>query len=248
MNLKAMNTLSYGLFVLTARLYGKDNGCIINTAAQVTTDPNRIAITVNKANYTHEMIRTTGFFNISVLSEEADFDLFKHFGFQSGRNTDKFANFTDFDRAKNTLAYVTKGTNAYLSAEVVSSQDLGTHTMFIAEVREAEILSDVPSATYAYYHAHIKPKPEAAGKTKTGETVWRCKVCGYEYVGEELPADFTCPLCKHPASDFEKIEKGGKTVWRCRICGYEYEGDELPADFTCPLCKHPASDFEKVVR
>lgn len=203
MNGKAMYKLSYGLFVLTSALEGKDNGCIINTAIQVTSEPNRISIAVNKANHTEEMIRKSDKFNISILSETASFGLFRHFGFQSGRDCDKFADFSDCKRSANGLYYITAGVNAYLSAAVEQSIDLGSHTLFIASVEDMEVLSQEPSATYAYYQSQIKPKPE---QTKsTGKTAWRCRVCGYVYEGEELPADFICPLCKHPASDFEKI-------------------------------------------
>lgn len=207
MNKKAMYNLTYGLFVLTANLDGKDNGCIINTAGQVTSEPNRISIAVNKANYTHDIIQKTGIFNVSIISEAASFDLFKRFGFQSGRDADKFADLEGWGRSENGIAYIATGTNAYISAKVVSSQDLGTHTLFIAEVTDMEVLSSVPSTTYSYYQENIKPKPQAAGTSSSGKTVWRCTVCGYEYEGEELPADFICPLCKHPASDFEKVVK-----------------------------------------
>ena len=202
MDTAAMYKLSYGLFVVTAR-DAKDNGCITNTVMQVTTTPNRITLAVNKENYTHDMIAKTGAFNVSVLSEDATFDVFEHFGFASGRDTDKFADFADFARAENGLTYITKGTNAVISAKVYGTVDLGTHTLFLADVTDAMTLSDVPSATYAYYHAHIKPKKDAA--PPKGKTVWRCKICGYEYEGEELPADFVCPLCKHPREDFEKV-------------------------------------------
>ncbi len=205
MDPKAMYKLSYGLFVVTANRDGKDNGCITNTAQQVTTEPNQITIAVNKNNYTHDMIVDTGKFTVSVISEEADFELFKHFGFQSGRDVDKFAGFTDCRRAENGTMIVTKGTNAYLSAQVVSTVDLGTHTLFIAKVTDLDVLSGAASATYDYYQKHIKPKPEEVGKTKDGQTIWRCRICGYEYVGEELPDDFICPICKHPKSDFEKV-------------------------------------------
>ena len=201
MDKKAMYNLSYGLFVLTARRGDKDNGCIINTAGQVTSAPNRISITVNKENFTHDMIRDTGKFNISILSETADFSLFRHFGFQSGGTADKFADYSACERSANGLYYITEGTNAFISAAVEQTVDLGTHTMFIAAVEDMEVLSREPSATYAYYQSSIKPKPEK----KTEKTVWRCTVCGYVYEGEELPADFICPLCKHPASDFEKV-------------------------------------------
>lgn len=204
MDKKAMYKLSYGLFVLTTAYNGKDNGCIINTAGQVTSEPNRVSIAVNKANYTEELIRQSGRFNLSILSEKAQFGLFERFGFQSGKNVDKFAGFADCKRSPNGLYYVTAGTNACISAAVEQAIDLGSHTLFIASVEDMQVLSDTPSATYAYYQANIKPKaPKPAAPS--GKVVWRCTVCGYIYEGEELPADFTCPLCKHPASDFERV-------------------------------------------
>ncbi|MGN0355258.1 MAG: flavin reductase [Muricoprocola sp.] len=203
MNKKAMYQLTYGLFVLTARVGEKDNGCIINTAGQVTTSPNRISITVNKDNYTHDMVMESGKFNISILSEQADFGLFQHFGFQTGRTAEKFEGYQACRRSENGIYYITEGTNAYISATVEQTIDLGSHTMFIASVDDMEVLAEEPSATYAYYQSSIKPKPEE--KAEAGKTVWRCSVCGYVYEGEELPADFICPLCKHPASDFEKV-------------------------------------------
>ena len=200
----AMFKFSYGLFVLTAKDGDKDNGCIINTAAQLTSKPNRINIAVNKANFTHDMIMKTGVFNISVLSEKAEFDTFKRFGFASGRDTDKFAGFEPYaERSANGLYYVTKGVNAFMSAKVIDAHDYGTHTLFIAEVTEAQILSPDPSVTYAYYFAHIKPKPQP--KIEEEKTGWVCKSCGDVYEGEDLPADFICPLCKHGAEDFEKL-------------------------------------------
>ncbi len=202
----AMFAISYGLFVVTAKVGEKDNGCITNTVTQVTANPNRVAVAVNKANYTCEMIQKSGCFTASVISEKADFDLFKRFGFQSGRDADKFDGFGKVRRAENGTLVITEGTNAFISAKVEQSIDLGTHMLFIAAVTETGILSEDASATYTYYQEHIKPKPEAVGKTKEGQTVWRCKICGYEYVGEELPEDYICPLCKHPASDFEKVE------------------------------------------
>ena len=251
----AVHNLTYGLFVVTASDNGKDNGCITNTVGQVTTSPNRISLTVNKDNFTHDMIVKTGKFTASIISQNAEFSLFKHFGFQSGREVDKFADFTDCKRAENGTLYITKGTNSYISGTVCQTIDLGTHTMFIADVTEAVVLNDTPSTDYSYYLNNIKPKPEEVGKTSDGQTIWRCTICGYEYVGEELPEDFICPLCKHPASDFEKVEhkseevgktSDGQTIWRCTVCGYEYVGEELPEDFVCPICSVPASDFEKV--
>ena len=207
MNNKAMYNLSYGLFVLTAKDGEKRNGCITNTAIQVASEPNQISFAVNKANYTHDMVMKTKVCNISVLSEAAEFELFKHFGFKSGRDVDKFAEFADCKTAENGVPYITKGTNAFFSIEVTQTVDLGSHTLFIGVPTAMEVLSDVPSATYSYYQSNIKPKPEAVRQTPDGQTVWRCKICGYEYVGEELPEDFICPICKHPASDFEKVTK-----------------------------------------
>lgn len=195
--------LTYGLFVLTSSHDGKDSGCIINTAGQVTAEPNRISIAVNKGNFTHDLVKASGKFNISILSEDASFDTFKHFGFQSGRDVDKFDGYSDCKRSENGLYYVTDGTNGYISAIVEQSIDLGSHTLFIASVDDMEMLSDVPSATYSYYQSNIKPKPEKI--ESNGKTAWRCTICGYVYEGEELPEDFVCPLCKHPASDFEKV-------------------------------------------
>jgi len=204
-NNKAMYALSYGLFILTARQGDKDNGCIINTAMQVTTDPNRLVITVNKSNYTHDMIAATGRFTLSILSEKATFDLFRRFGFQSGRTADKFSGFDHARRGDDGLLYVTQGTNAWLSCKVVSTLDLGTHTLFLADVEDGDMLSSDPSATYAYYHAHIKPAPQAAPPADGDKKKWVCKICGYIYEGDQLPADYICPICKHPASDFEPM-------------------------------------------
>lgn len=200
-NQAAMFKLTYGLFVLSAKEGEKDNGCIVNTVQQVTDTPNRIAVTVNKSNYTHDMILKTGRFNVSILSEDASFEIFQHFGFQSGRDVDKFADWNDYKRAENQITYITKGTNGYLCGKVIDTMDLGTHTFFLAEVEDGDILNDTESVTYSYYHKNIKPQPK-----ETKKTGWRCKICGYVYEGEELPPDFICPLCKHGASDFEKIE------------------------------------------
>lgn len=204
MDRKVMYQLSYGLFVLTSAASGRESGCIINTAGQVTSEPNRISIAVNKSNFTHDLVKESGKFNLSILSESAGFDAFKHFGFQSGRETDKFGGYEGCRRSANGLYYITAGTNGFLSATVEQTLDLGTHTLFIAGVDDMERLSDLPSATYAYYQSRIKPQPEKS-VAPAGKNVWRCRVCGYTYEGEELPEDFICPLCKHPASDFEKV-------------------------------------------
>ena len=223
MNKKAMYKLSYGLFVLTAKEENKDNGCIINTAIQAASEPNQLSICINKANYTHNMIQRTGKFTVSVLSQEATFDLFQHFGFQSGRDVNKFESFETCARGNNGIFYITEGANAYISVEVTKTEDLGSHTMFIGKIMDMEVLSDIPSVTYEYYQEHIKPKPQAVGETQEGQTIWRCRICGYEYVGEELPEDFVCPLCKHPASDFEKVIE--KTEEK-KMAANKYEGTQ----------------------
>lgn len=200
MDNSAFFKLSYGLFVVTAHEEGKDNGCITNTVVQQTTTPNRISVTINKNNYTHDMIMRTGVFNVSVLSEEAKFDVFKNWGFQSGKNVDKTLGITFF-RLDNGVIYVIDGVNAVICAKVEQTIDLGTHTLFIAEVTDAFPTDKTPSATYAYYHSNIKPAPQPVKKKG-----WICTVCGYIYEGETLPLDFICPLCKHPASDFKPNE------------------------------------------
>ena len=198
----AMFSLSYGLFVLTARDGAKDNGCIINTVTQLTDSPKRISIAVNKANLTHDMIVKTGEFNVSVLSNDAPFALFQHYGFQSGRNTDKFAGVQGMARSTNGIYYIPYCTSAFLSAKVTQTVEFETHTLFIADVTEAKLLSNFPSMTYAYYFANVKPKPAALQK----QTGWVCKICGWVYEGEELPPDIVCPLCKHGAADFERLQ------------------------------------------
>ena len=199
--------IQYGLFVITTQDGNRDNGCISNTVAQVTAVPNRISVALNKDNLTTELIQRSGLFTVSILSEKADFDLFKHFGFQSGRTVDKFADFADCRRVSNGNFAITRGTNAFISASVEQTVDLGTHLLFIGLITEMETLSDVPSATYNYYQAHIKPQAKPVSQTPEGKTIWRCTICGYEYEGENLPDGFTCPLCKHPASDFEKVTR-----------------------------------------
>ena len=202
MDSKALHSLTYGLFVLTAKEGERDNGCIINTLIQVANTPDRVSIAVNKANYTHDMVKRTGVFNVSVLSVKAKFDLFRNFGFQSGRVADKFSGFKDVKRSRNGLYYITDSANAYLSCKVTEMHDLGSHTMFVAEITDGEVLSGDESVTYSYYFKNIKPAPQPKPEVKKG---WVCSVCGYVYEGEELPADFVCPVCKHPASYFVKL-------------------------------------------
>ncbi|MGN0327128.1 MAG: flavin reductase, partial [Lachnospiraceae bacterium] len=198
MDKQAMYQLTYGLFILTAKEGEKDNGCIVNTVTQVTTEPNRIMVAVNKNNLTHDMIVNTGVFNVSVLTENSKFETYKHWGFQSGKNVDKLESIV-YERADNGLVYIAEETNAMISAKVVSMTDLGTHTLFLADVTDAKMISKEPSVTYSYYQKNIKQAPADAGKKKG----FICVVCGYIYEGDTLPADFICPVCKHPASDFK---------------------------------------------
>jgi len=197
-----MFQLSYGLFVLTVKDGEKDNGCIINTATQITSSPPKISIAVNKANFTHDIILKTKEFNISILTERAPFQIFEQFGFHSGKESDKFAKSAYNTRAANGIRYIPESTNGVISAKIVESFDCGTHTLFIADVTQAFVLSNEPSATYQYYFDNIKPKPPAAKEQKKG---FVCKICGYVYEGETLPDDFICPLCKHGPEDFEPI-------------------------------------------
>ncbi len=202
MDTSAIYNIGYGLYLLTTKSGGKDNGCIINTTMQITSnEPMKLLISVNKSNATHDMIMSSKEFNVSILTKEVPFSIFERFGFQSGRDVDKFEGMADIKRAENGILYLDKYTNAYLSLKVVDTIDCDTHTIFLSELTDAKNLSSDESVTYAYYHKNIKPQPD---KKTTGG--WRCKICGYIYEGDILPDDFTCPICKHGASDFEKIE------------------------------------------
>lgn len=196
---KVMFKIGYGLYVLTAR-EKKDNGCIVNTVMQITSNPERIVVAVNKGNETCRMIAETKEFNVSVLTTETSFELFRRFGFQSGREVDKFADYQEMKRAENGIYYITENTNAYLSAKVTEMIDCDSHIMFIAEVVDGAILGNADTVSYDYYQKNIKPKPQ-----ETTVKGYRCRICGYIYEGEELPDDFVCPICKHGAADFEKI-------------------------------------------
>ena len=238
---------SYGLEILTSRLDGKDYGCVINSAAQVSEgDPKKVAVSVINKNNTADIIKQAGKFNVSVLTEDAPFSLFQHFGFQSGRDVDKFADVSYDTRLDNGIRYIPEYTNAVFGCEVIASFDLGASTLFIANVMEAKVLSNAPSATYAYYHAHIKPKKQPEAEQKEG---WRCNVCGFFIEGAELPDDYVCPLCKHGKDDFEYVPAVTVTKKKgfiCTVCGYfePFEGDQLPEDYQCPICKHGRDDFE----
>ena len=199
-DLTALYKLGYGLYVVTSNDGKKDNGLIVNTVAQVADNPNKIAVTINKANYSHHVIKQTGKMNVNCLTVEAPFKVFEVFGFQSGRNVDKFADCEPL-RADNGLVFLPRYINAFLSLKVEQYVDLDSHGMFICSVTEARTISDRESMTYAYYHANVKPKPKT-----TESKGYVCKICGYVYEGEELPEDFICPLCKHGAQDFEPIK------------------------------------------
>lgn len=198
MDNRAFFNIGYGLYILTTN-ENKDNGCIINTFMQVTDNPKQIVMAVNKGNLTCSELLSSGKFCVSVIDESADFELFKWFGFRSGRTCHKFEGFDDVNRAENGVLYITKNTNAYFAGTVTETKDLGTHILFIATITEAEVLSDKNTVTYTYYQKNIKPAPEAKKKG------WVCKICGYVHEDEDLPEDFICPICKHPASDFERL-------------------------------------------
>ncbi len=196
----ALFKIGYGLYVVTSYDGKKHNGLIVNTIAQVTNSPNRIAVTINKDNYSHHVIKKTGILNVNCLSTEAPFKVFENFGFQSGRNTDKFAGCTP-NYSENGLVVLPHYINSYMSLKVESYVDLGSHGMFICSVEEAKVVSDKETMTYSYYHASVKPKPQ-----KKGKKGYVCTICGYVYEGENIPDDYICPLCKHPREDFEELE------------------------------------------
>lgn len=195
----ALFKISYGLFVVTSRDEDKDNGLIVNTVTQVTDTPNRIAVTINKSNYSHDIIKKTGKMNVNCLSVDAPFSVFENFGFKSGRDCDKLSG-VEFWRSPNGISVLIDNINAFISLEVETYVDIDTHGMFICKVTEAKEICDKESMTYTYYHKNVKPKPDT--KSKKG---FVCKICGYVYEGDTLPPDFICPLCKHGVSDFEAL-------------------------------------------
>ncbi len=199
-NKASLFKLSYGLYVVSSNDGNKHNGLIVNTVMQLTDTPLKVGVCINKANYSHDVIKNSGIMNINCLSESASFDIFKRFGFASGKDTDKFDGI-EFKTSENGLAVLENDINAFISLKVESYTDLGTHGLFVCEVTEAETVSDSPSVTYTYYQKNIKPQPES--QEKKG---FVCKICGYVYEGDVLPDDFICPLCKHGAADFEEIK------------------------------------------
>ena len=200
-DMTALFRIGYGLYVVTSNDGKKDNGLIVNTVTQLTDTPNRVAVNINKANYSHHVIKQTGVLNVNCLSVEAPFSVFQQFGFQTGRSVDKFAGQT-VRRSDNGLVFLDKYINAFMSLKVEQYVDLGTHGMFICSVTEARVMSDQDTMTYTYYQKYVKPKPQTEGKKG-----FVCKVCGYIYEGDELPEDYICPLCKHGAADFEPISR-----------------------------------------
>ena len=201
MDNNALFKLTSGLFLLIAKT-DKDNGCIINTVLQVTASPVQIVVVVNKKNYTHDMLKETGNFNVSVLSENAPMDIYKRFGYASGRDIDKFNGFNDISRSENGILYLTEYSNAFLSGKITEEKDLGTHTLFIADVTNAEIITEDTSVTYDYYQKNIKT---ASAPKTDGKKGFVCTVCGYIYEGSTLPEDYICPVCKHGAEAFKPL-------------------------------------------
>lgn len=207
MDNKALFTIGYGLYVLTTNYDGVDNGCIVNTVMQYTDRPLRIGVTVNKANYTHDLIKDSCVFNVSMLTTETPMSVIEHFGFQSGRKVNKFAACQEERRASNHVLYIPNYTNAYLACHVVHTIDFETHTLFIAEILDAEVLSDKPSLTYDYYQKNIKAQRSKAtdSKPSNGKRRWMCTICGWIYEGDSLPDDIVCEICKHGKESFEEL-------------------------------------------
>ena len=255
MNIKSLYHLTYGIYWMSAKENGRDNACIVNTAVQVANNPTRISVAVIKGNLTHDMILATGKCNLSSLSTETPYDFFERFGMQSGRSVDKLEGFTDVARSENGLYYLTRYATAFLSLNIVEKYDLGSHTLFIGELVDGDVLDAANDCTYGYYQTVIKANASIPAVAKG----WRCTVCNHVYEGEILPEDYICPLCKHGAEDFERIgsepaetksESLGTEVkniankFVCSVCGYVHEGDSAP-EF-CPQCKVPADKFNKV--
>ena len=253
--------ITYGLYLLSSEAEGKHGGCVINTLSQQTSEPERFSVTVNKMNFTHDLIAKSGKFAVALLSKKVKFDLIKGFGMRSGRDTDKFAD-VDFVTAQNGCKVPTDGVLGFFGMKVEDSIDLGTHTMFLASATESRVLDgNAEELTYAYYHSDVKPKP-APTPVASDEEVWVCRICGYVHRGP-LPSDFVCPVCKHGAQDFEKVNKenagsadtinqniivskGEKIMakFRCSVCGYVHEGAEAPEQ--CPVCKASKDKFVKI--
>ena len=243
-DMTALFKLGYGLYVVTSNDGAKDNGFICNTVMQLTSTPARVAVTINKANYSHDTVKNSGKMNVNCLTEGTPFSVFRNYGFRSGRDCDKLEG-VSFRRSANGLAVLEENINAYISLEVEQYLDLESHGMFICTVTDAEVIGNGESVTYAFYHANIKPKPQTPKKKG-----FVCKICGYVYEGDTLPEDFVCPLCKHPASDFEPIEIESKNTenknetikeetnmikYKCKVCGEIFEAPKGSVAI-CPKC------------
>lgn len=250
MDTTALFKLGYGLYVIGTELDGAAAGCTANTVMQITSEPAQIAVGLNKNNYTNEMIQKSGKLTVSILDKTADMNLIGNFGFQSSRTADKFANSGQaLVKDAFQVPYLAEHTSAVLSAKVVNTLDCGTHTLFLCELTDAQVLSKEEPMTYAYYHSDVKTKkaPVAAG---SGEK-WQCTVCGYVHEGA-LSDDFVCPVCKQPASVFVKLEAAEKQEpaeqqaekWQCTVCGYIHDG-AVDDDFICPICKQGKAAFVK---
>ena len=255
-NQKALYNISYGLYVVTCNDNEKDNGLIVNTVTQVTSDPMKVAVTINKQNYSHDVIKKTGKMNVNFLTIETPFSVFEKYGFQSGKSINKFEN-TKVNRLDNGLVILPEYINSYMALELKQYIDLGSHGMFICLVTEAEVVSNIKAMTYEYYQNNVKPKPETKKETKG----YVCTVCGYVYEGDELPSDIICPLCKHGADAFEKIEEKKNTEYKkyvCGICGCIYDEErglpsegipagtkfeDLPDNFQCEVCRVGKENF-----
>ena len=253
-DMTALFKLGYGLYVVTSNDGAKDNGFICNTVMQLTSTPARVAVTINKANYSHDTVKNSGKMNVNCLTEGTPFSVFQNYGFRSGRDCDKLEG-VSFRRSTNGLAVLEENVNAYISLEVEQYLDLESHGMFICTVTDAEVTGSGESVTYAFYHANIKPKPQASKKKG-----FVCKICGYVYEGDTLPEDFVCPLCKHPASDFEPIEIENKNIenkndfikeetnmikYKCKVCGEVFEAAQGEVA-VCPRCKMSGDKLEVV--
>ena len=241
MDVTALFKLGYGLYVIGTEVDGQLSGCTANSVMQITSDTVQIVVGLNKANYTNEMIHKSGKLTVSILDKSAEMDLIANFGFQSSRTADKFhTSGQPFVVDGQQVPYLSEHTSAVLSAKVVNTVDCGTHTLFLCEVVDAQVLSKEEPMSYAYYHSDVKNKKKAESAAPAEQ--WKCSICGHVHDGA-LPEDFVCPLCKQPAKVFQKVE-APKESWKCSICGHVHEGP-LPEDFVCPLCKQPAKVFVK---
>ena len=241
----AMFKIGYGLYAVTCNDGVKDNALIVNTVTQLASDPNTIGVAINKANYSHFVIKNSGILNVNCLDITAPFDIFQSYGFRSGRDVNKFED-QEVTRSENGLVYLTEHVNAYLSLKVENYIDLGSHGLFLCSLTDAKTLDAAKETmTYSYYHANVKPKPQ-----KSKKKGFVCKICGYIHEGDVLPEDFICPLCKHPASDFEPIETETKEenkmkTFKCKVCGKVFEAPDA-ATAVCPVCKVSGDKLEEV--